>query len=207
MLEFNKNIIIVGYSGHAYVVIDTLIDLGTKILGYTEKKELSANPFDLNYLGYENDLKFPFFGKKYNYIIGIGDNKIRSSISKFLRSKKCNMINVVHPSSSVSINSSLGSGIFIGKNVSISPLCKFGNDIIINNSATIDHECIINSGSHIAPGAVLLGNVKVGKNSFIGASSVVKEGVSIGDNVVVGAGSVVLKNIDSNSLVYGNPAK
>lgn len=207
MSDFKKNIIIVGYSGHSYVVLDTLNDLKIKILGYTEKKELPANPYNLNYLGFEKDLNFPFYEKKYNYIIGIGDNKIRSSISKFLRSKNCNMINVVHPSSSVSVNISLGSGIFIGKNVSISPLCKFGDDILINNSSTIDHECIIGSGSHIAPGAVLLGNVKVGKNSFIGANSVIKEGISIGDNVIVGAGSVVLKNVDNNKLIYGNPAK
>ena len=32
-------------------------------------------------------------------------------------------------------------------------------------------------------------------------------GVTIGDNVTIGAGSVVNKDIESNSIVVGNPCK
>lgn len=32
-------------------------------------------------------------------------------------------------------------------------------------------------------------------------------GVSVGDHVIVGAGSVVTKDVPSNSIVAGNPAK
>ena len=50
-------------------------------------------------------------------------------------------------------------------------------------------------------------NVKIGNNCFIGAKAIILPGVSIGDNVIVGAGSVVTKNIPSNVVVAGNPAK
>ena len=50
-------------------------------------------------------------------------------------------------------------------------------------------------------------NVKIGNNVFIGAGSIVLMGVTIGDNVVIGAGSIVSRNIPSNSLAVGNPAK
>ena len=47
----------------------------------------------------------------------------------------------------------------------------------------------------------------IGKNCFIGMNSIVLAGVTIGDSVVVAAGSVVTKDVPSNSLVGGNPAK
>ena len=52
-----------------------------------------------------------------------------------------------------------------------------------------------------------IGNVTVGNNVFIGANSVVLLGVNIGDNVIIGAGSVVTRDIPSNSVAVGNPAK
>jgi len=52
-----------------------------------------------------------------------------------------------------------------------------------------------------------VGNVNIGNNVFIGAGSIILMGVNIGDNVIIGAGSVVTKDIPSNSLAVGNPAK
>jgi sugar O-acyltransferase (sialic acid O-acetyltransferase NeuD family) len=205
--EPKKNIILIGYSGHAYVLCEALIESDHNILGYTEKKEIVKNPFNLNYLGNEEDEDFKYFSNEFYFIVGIGNNLIRSKISKFLRSKSCNLVNVIHPSASIFNKTNLGSGVFIARNVAINSFCTIKNDVIINTSASIDHECFISSGVHIAPGAVLLGNVEVGLNSFVGANSVVKEGVKIGENVVIGAGSVVLKDVKDNSIIYGNPAK
>lgn len=47
----------------------------------------------------------------------------------------------------------------------------------------------------------------IGKKCFIGANAIIMPGVTIGDEVIVGAGSVVTKDIPSNSIVGGNPAK
>ena len=49
--------------------------------------------------------------------------------------------------------------------------------------------------------------VVIGDNVWIGGNVTILPGVTIGDNVVVGAGSVVTKNIPSNVVVGGNPAK
>lgn len=47
----------------------------------------------------------------------------------------------------------------------------------------------------------------IGNDCVIGINSIVLPGVRIGDNCVVGAGSVISKNMPSNSLAVGNPAK
>lgn len=52
-----------------------------------------------------------------------------------------------------------------------------------------------------------LGTVNIGNNVFVGASTTILPGVNIGDNVVIGAGSVVSKDIPSNSVAVGSPAK
>lgn len=51
------------------------------------------------------------------------------------------------------------------------------------------------------------GKVKIGNNVFIGMNAIILKGVQIGDNVVIGAGSVVTKDIPSNCVAAGNPAK
>ncbi len=48
---------------------------------------------------------------------------------------------------------------------------------------------------------------KIGNNVYIGAGSTILGGITIGNNVIIGAKTMVLKDIPSNSIVIGNPAK
>lgn len=49
--------------------------------------------------------------------------------------------------------------------------------------------------------------ITIGDGCWIATASTVLPGVTIGDYSVIAAGSVVSKNVDSNSVVGGNPAK
>ncbi len=49
--------------------------------------------------------------------------------------------------------------------------------------------------------------ITIGEHCWFGGGAIVCPGVTIGDRVVVGAGAVVTKNIESNVLVAGNPAR
>lgn len=53
----------------------------------------------------------------------------------------------------------------------------------------------------------VIASVTIGSNVFIGYGSTILPGVKIGDNVVIGANSVVSKNIPSNVVAAGVPAK
>lgn len=200
-------IILLGYSGHAYVVAEAFQMKGENIDGYAEKFPAKENPFKLPYIGYESNPDFAYWRQDTQFLLGIGNNQIRTKVAALVRAKQYRCLTVLHNSSSVSSLAQLGTGVFVGRNASINPFCSIGNDVIVNTSSSIDHECIIHEGAHLAPGAVLAGNVTVGQKAFIGANAVVKQGVTVGDEAVIGAGAVVLRNVPKGETWAGNPAK
>ena len=207
MIKNHLKYIIIGYSGHSYELIETLINKGEEVVGYYELIKKIKNPYKLKYLGDDDDI-FKILNKNtFSFAVGIGNNQKRVKISSKLRLKGLTTLNIFDRSSLISNSLEIGVGNFVSKNVIINSQCVLGDDIIINSGAIIEHECIISDGCHIAPGSVLCGNVKVGEKTLIGANSVIKEGIKIGSNSIIGAGSVVTSNVKSNSIIYGNPAK
>ena len=86
--------------------------------------------------------------------------------------------------------------ITIGNNVHITTGCQF----ITHDGGTL----ILR---HRIPDLELSAPISIGDNVYIGVNAIILPGVSIGNNVIVGAGSVVTKNISSNSVAVGNPAR
>ncbi len=48
---------------------------------------------------------------------------------------------------------------------------------------------------------------RIGRNCFIGFNAIVLPGVTIGDSVIVSGNSVVARDVPSNCVVMGNPAR
>jgi acetyltransferase-like isoleucine patch superfamily enzyme len=74
----------------------------------------------------------------------------------------------------------------------------------------------IGEGTAINFGAVVLthdtprgvhADTWIGKQCNIGANSIIMAGIRVGDHCVVAAASVVMKDVPSNCLVAGNPAR
>lgn len=203
----DKEIILVGYSGHGYVVAEAALTSYLNLKYYAEKNKLQNNPFGLSYIGFEGNDLFKGFKGNYSFILGIGDNKIRQKIARKILKKSYEIQNVFHNSASIGQKVTIGKGNFIARNVAINSLAKIGNYCILNTGCIIEHECVISDAVHIGPGAVLAGNVSVGERTFIGANSVVKQGVKLGEDVIVGAGSVVIKDVPNGKKVVGNPSR
>jgi maltose O-acetyltransferase len=58
-----------------------------------------------------------------------------------------------------------------------------------------------------AVGYAKIGRVDIGSNCFLGDSVIVLPGVTIGENSIIGAGAVVTKDVPTNSVAAGNPAR
>ena len=202
----NKNIII-GYSGHSYVVLDVLDSIGVNCFAYCDLEEKSKNPFFLKYLGKDNDKKLLNKLSSFNAYLGIGNNQIRSEGYLNFKKYNVNFPSAVHSRSYISAHSRISDGVIIMAGVIINPFVEIGVGTICNSGSIVEHECKIGRFVHLAPGSVLTGQVEVGDFSFIGANSVVRQGVKIGKNVIIGAGAVVLRDVLDNSIVFGNPGK
>ena len=198
-----KKHVIVGYSGHSYLCIESFISLGIDIYGYYEIEEKLINPYKLHFLGKEEKIK-----KDYTPFISIGSNSVRKKVyQKLIRNKIILDINNLHPSAIISNTAIIGEQTFVSAGVIINPQVLISKGCIVNTGAIIEHECRVGDFTHIGPGAVLAGNVSVGESSMIGANSVIKEGIKIGNNVIIGAGAVIINDVSDNLTVVGNPGK
>ena len=200
--------ILIGYSGHAFVVYGILQAAGKNVTGYCDVIEKKYNPFNLPWFGTENSVTALNTIKQKGYFIAVGDNLLRSKIYANLQQQKLFPVNAIHPSAVIDPSATIaGSGVMIAANASINPLATIGKGAICNTSCIIEHECVVGEFAHIGPGAVLCGNVKIGDGSFVGANAVIRQGISIGKNAMIGAGAVVIKDVADNITVVGVPAK
>ena len=111
----------------------------------------------------------------------------------------------------------IGSHITIGNNVGIGEYAYLGG----GGGLDIGDDCIIgqylschpenhnfeNENLLIREQGVTRKGIVIGKNCWIGSKVTVLDGVTIGDNCIIAAGAVVTKNMPSNSVIGGVPAK
>ena len=198
--------ILIGYSGHAFVVYGICKAAGLAVAGYCDSEEKIFNPYRLPYLGTENNENAIKLMAQQGCFIAVGDNGTRKRIFDQLSLKDMRLFNVIHPRSITDSSVTIAaSGVMISAGVIVNSLARIGTGAICNTGCIIEHECSVGDFSHIGPGAVLCGNVTVGEGSFIGANAVIRQGISIGRNVMIGAGAVVVKNVSDSTQIIGNP--
>lgn len=206
MANSERPVAVVGYSGHAFVVIDILKLSGRQVTAYCDQEKKNIDPYQLEYLGREQEALDRL--KNYDYFAAVGDNRIREKICTYLNNELLRpAVNAIHPSSVIAGTVKMGNGVMVSAGAVINSMAVIGNGVVCNTGSIVEHECMIGDFVHIAPAAVLCGNVRVGRGSFIGANAVIRQGIVIGEQVVIGAGSVVTKDIPGHTTVVGNPAR
>ncbi len=200
--------ILIGYSGHAFVVCGILNAAGKPVTGYCDMEEKNFNPYNLIYIGKDDSDQALEKCKEQGYFISIGNNHTRKKVYDHFASLQLFPVNAIHPMAVIDHSARLDPyGIMISAGVCINPLAEISVGAICNTGCIIEHECKVGFFAHIGPGAVLCGNVSVGNNTFVGAGSVIRQGITLGNNVIIGAGAVVVKDVQDNETVVGNPSR
>ncbi len=86
-------------------------------------------------------------------------------------------------------------------------LISIGNHVSITKSSFITHDGGVWVFREKHPSIDVVRPIRIGDNVFIGSNCTILPGVIIGNNVIVGAGSLVTKNLESNFVYGGVPAK
>jgi acetyltransferase-like isoleucine patch superfamily enzyme len=117
-----------------------------------------------------------------------------------------------------------GKVLFVGRNfhslidgnLILGERCALGHDVRIINHfpIVIGDDFIGSTGLHLETGAhdpitmePTPRSIQIGNRVWCGINVTILAGVTIGDDVVVGAGSLVCRDIPSNSIAVGVPAK
>ena len=116
-----------------------------------------------------------------------------------------------------------GLAIFTPTQMDFPKQITFGKHVFINHSFTAMSIGGIEFGDHVQIGphvTIVTDNhdlknryvlkcrkVTIGDNVWIGAGAAIMPGVHIGENAVIAGGAVVTKDVPSNSVAAGNPAR
>lgn len=178
-------------------------------------------------------LDFFFYVMRRNYFTARYKSQFKSFGKGSLLAPKCRLLRVGRVS--VGCNSSIMSNcvlevcengnntpeMIIGNNISLGEYSHItcSNRIVIGDGLLTGRFVLITDNGHgrgvieereicpLAREVYSKGEIVIGKNVWLGDKVTVLPNVHIGDNVVVGANSVVTKDLPSNVVVAGNPAK
>lgn len=185
-------IYIYGASGHGKVVADIARDNGYEQIVFLD--DFSGVKFSENL-------------PKADIIIAIGNNFVREKLQEKVIKAGFNVVNLIHSSAVISPSAKFGQGIVVMPKAVINADAKINDGVIVNTGAVIEHECVLGEFSHISPNTALAGGVKIGARTHMGILSTAIQKIEIGRNCIIAAGAVVVRNIASNSLAMGVPAK
>ncbi|WP_299409505.1 acetyltransferase [Acaryochloris sp. IP29b_bin.148] len=206
------NIVIIGSSGHAKVIIDIVQQEGRyNIAGLLDDgRNVGEQTLGYSVLGPVEDLPELVTAHAIKgVIVAIGDNFVRSQVAGRIQDVCPDLpfVSAIHPSASIATEVSIGEGTVVMAGVSINPCSSIGRSCILNTHSSLDHDSVLEDFASLAPHATTGGNCHIGQYSAISIGAVLVHGIHIGEQTVIGAGSVVMTSIQPFVVAYGTPAK
>ncbi|MFN5854768.1 MAG: acetyltransferase [Pseudanabaenaceae cyanobacterium] len=209
-----KKYVIWGSSGHSKVLHDLLRLCGGDVIALFDNNpnalpSIEHIPLYIGLDGFHDWVSRQSDIENIYGIAAIGGSygRDRIGIHELFRSSGIKVETVKHPSAYVCQSATIGEGCQLLCQSLIATDSILGESCIVNHQASVDHECHIGKGVHLAPSSTLCGCINLGDNVMIGAGAVVLPRISIGENTVVGAGSTVTRDLPSNVVAVGSPAR
>ena len=205
-----KDLIIVGAGGMGR----TVYDLCKESYGYNTEFQIKGFIDDnLNALnGFKN---YPpiigcistYFPKENDvFVCSIGGIFRKSCMLQILE-KGGIFIPLIHKTARIGSNVVLGKGNMIGAFTTVAADAHLGDYNFIQSYTIIGHDVQIGDWNRIDSHVMCVGGIKIGNQNMIHTSAVLNHNVEVGDNAHIGACSFVTRNVESDTTVFGNPAR
>lgn len=209
--EMENEIYILGIGHNTITTIDLCKDCGFNIKGLIHYNDERTGEifFGHKIIGSFREFLNKEFCKGANFVLSMGNMKIKSSLFDEIMELGGSIPTLIHPSSYISKNAIIGYG------VQIMQQCIIEGDVVIEDDTSITVNTVIAHSVKIGAHNLISGNVmigayaQIGNYNHIGQGSVVISGKvnRIGDNCILGAGAVLTKDMPSNCVYAGNPAR
>lgn len=204
----NKEIYILGAGGQARQVESILsaIDPKAKITAFLDKNDGYTPQYVHNIPILNESILDGLKCEDVLILNGLGRPNRRKPIEKLI-SMGFSFLQLIHPEAFIGKYVTIGEGTIIQSGVQFMTDISVGRFSLVDLSATIGHDVTIGDYTTVSTGVNIAGGAAIGHGTWVGSGSVIIENVKIGDNSVIGAGSVVTRDIASNRLAFGVPAK
>ena len=200
----NRNLLIIGASGHGKVVADIAIQMDKwDSIAFLDDNDQLNSVMGLKILGSTKDI-FKYVDE-YDIFVGIGNNEIREKIYEQLNELGVSIPTLIHPSAVISEHVEIDEGTVVMAGAIINCCTNIGKGCIINTSSTVDHDCVLEDFVHVSPGVHLAGSVIVGEGSWLGIASIVSNNLEIAKKCIIGAGAVVVNDLIESGTYVGVP--
>ncbi len=140
-------------------------------------------------------------------ICAIADIDVKRETVSYLKLRGYSFCNIIHPSSIIADNVSLGEGMLINAGTIIETGARVGDHVVIHAGCVVEHDNILEDFVNLGPKVATAGRVHVRSGAIVYTGASIIPDIVIGENAVIGAGAVVVCDVKPGEKVAGVPAK
>ena len=204
-----KDIYIIGAGTYGEVMYELAEACGYNVVGYFDEDDdkIGTEVMGVKVIGKFSECEYSEIAEK-NFIVAIGNNKIRCDIMTQINDAGGITPTLIHPTAHVSKSAEIGRGVYIQQGAVIWTKAIISDFVIISPNTVIAHHTKIGKACMISTLCTVGANLEIGEYSFFGIGCIAITGIKkVGKNVYLGAGTTVIKDTEDNVLMVGSPAR
>lgn len=207
-----KQLYVLGIGHNTPVFIDLALACGYTIAGLYHYNDERTGEYDhgMKIHGSFKDLFSLNSFDGMEFLLTMGDNKIRTQLSEQIINKGGKVPTLIHPSAVISVFATISPvGVYISPFTYVQADSSVGSNTVLLSHVNISHTTKIGNSCFVAGGATIGAYTTVEDFVFIGqgALSISAKVSKIGAYAYIGARSLITHDIPAYSVVAGSPAK
>lgn len=212
MEKMKQEIYALGVGHNTPVFIDLALACGYEIAGLYHYNSERTGEIDHGFeiLGSFEDLFLKKDLMGMNFLLTMGDNKIRAELSDKIITKGGNVPTLIHPMSVVSRFATISPiGVYISPFTYVQADSFIDSNTVLLSHVNISHTTNVGKNCFVAGGATIGAYTTVEDNVFIGqgALSISGKVKIIGKGAYIGARSLLTRDVPKDSIIVGSPGK
>lgn len=143
----------------------------------------------------------------FDYMLAVGSARDRLRLAEKLATRGGEPVTFISSRALVSGHAIIGKGVIVNPFCSISARAEIRDFALINCHSGVGHDAVIGRSSVLLGHNAVNGNTRIGECVTVGAGAVIHPGRTVDDHANVGMAAAVFRNVQSGTVVVGNPAR